>query len=87
MLKIAQADISALACGVQVQGAVTSDTATRLNAGDVTSRADGVREKWERCGVAGKLVRGICRLHGWAGCVYLTGWTSHGKMLKLLQLG
>lgn len=68
--------MAALACGVQVQDAVALDPEICLDPGDVTSRADGVRGKWERCGVAGELVRGIWSVHGWAGCVYPTGWIS-----------
>lgn len=83
MLRIALASLTALACGVQVQDAVTSDPEICLDPGDVTSREDGVREEWERCGVAGELVRGICRVHGWAGCVYPTGRMSIvGKILE-----
>ena len=73
MLRKALASMAALACGVLVQHAVTSDPDICLDPGDVTSRADGVREEWERCGVAGELVRGIWSVHGWAGCVYPTG--------------
>jgi hypothetical protein len=75
-IQVVQAGMAALACGVQVKDAVTLDPEICSNPGGVTSRADGVREEWERCGVAGELVRGIWSVHGWAGCVYSTEWIS-----------
>jgi hypothetical protein len=75
-IPVALASIAAHPCGVQVQDAVISDPEICLDPGGVTSRADGVREEWERCGVAGELARGIWSVHGWAGSVYPVGWIS-----------